>query len=51
MRELTELAYITVSDTLMFDYGGVSEKQRRQCSVRAGVADPDNQAAVPVDLV
>ena len=51
MRELTELAYITVFDTLKFDYGEDSEKKRRRCSVRAGMPGPDNQAAVPVELV
>jgi hypothetical protein len=49
--ELTELAPITVFDTLKFDYGGDSEKERRQGGVRVGVPVPDNQAAVPVDLV
>ncbi len=41
MRELTELAYITVFDALKLDYGGDearSAKERRRCGVRAGVA-------------
>ncbi len=60
MRELTELAYITVFDALKLEYGGDearSEKERRQCSVRAGVAadylfgrESDSRAVETLDL-
>ncbi|HTS53970.1 MAG TPA: hypothetical protein VMH26_11905 [Burkholderiales bacterium] len=60
MRELTELAYITVFDALELEYGKDevrSETERRQCSVRAGVAadylfgkEPGERAPETLDL-
>ena len=60
MRELSELAYITVYDALKLDYGwdeARSEKERGRCSARAGVAadylfgrQPDGRAVETLDL-
>jgi hypothetical protein len=60
MRELTELAYITIFDALKLEYCGDeadSEKERKHCSERAGVAadylfgrEPDSRAVEALDL-